>query len=147
MQKKIKRLSISAELGGLMCFMPGEMMEQRITIKNNGQVWWTGVRNPTEKEIAAGILRYNKVKTSEYKNIGKENAVRLLEKAQAILPSKITAGKQYICDATPDWICIEYEDGEVLSGESVDFSLPNFYEEIAEQVLIENLLFCENYDE
>ena len=68
MQRKIKKLSISAEKGGLICFRPGDLTRQKITIKNNGQVWWTGFRTPTEEEIAKGILQYNQVKISGYKN-------------------------------------------------------------------------------
>jgi hypothetical protein len=153
MQRKIKKLSISAEKGGLICFRPGDLMKQKITIKNNGQVWWTGFINPTEEEIAKGILQYNQVKISEYKNIGKENALKILERAQEILPAKISDEyEQFICDATPDEIFIEYEDGEFIFGQSIDFltsreDLPNFYREIAEQVVIDNLLFCEDYVE
>ena len=153
MQRKIKKLSISAERGGFICFKAGDLMKQRLTIKNNGQVWWTGFRNPTEEEIAKGMLQYNQVKISEYKNIGKESALKILEKAQDILPVKISAEyEQYICDATPDEIFIEYENGEFIFGQSIDFmtsceDLPNFYSEIAEQVVIDNLLFCEDYDE
>ena len=152
MQRKIKKLSISAEKGGLICFGSGDLMKQKITIKSNGQVWWTGFRNPTEEEIAKGILQYNQVKISEYKNIGKENAIKILEKAQEILPAKISDEYgQWVCDATPDEIYIEYEDGELIFGQ-VDFmssceDLPNFYREIAEQVVIDNLLFCEEYDD
>jgi hypothetical protein len=149
MQRKIKKLSISAEIGGLICFRPGDLMKQKITIKNNGQVWWTGFRTPTEEEIAKGILQYNQVKISEYKNIGKENALKILERAQEILPAKISDEYgRWVCDAIPDEIFIEYEDGEFIFGQSVDFrssynDLPNFYREIAEQVVIDNLLFCE----
>ena len=85
--------------------------------------------------------------------LGKENALKILERAQEILPAKISDEyEQFICDATPDEIFIEYEDGEFIFGQSVDFmssceDLPNFYSEIAEQVVIDNLLFCEDYDE
>ena len=150
MQRKIKKLNIKVEKGGLICFNAGDLMKQSITIKNNGQVWWTGFRNPTEEEIAKGMLQYNQVKISEYKNIGKESALKILEKAQDILPAKIPAEyEQYICDATPDEIFIEYENGEFIFGQSIDFitsceDLPNFYREIAEQVVIDNLLFCED---
>jgi hypothetical protein len=153
MQRKIKKLSISAEKGGLICLDDGDFIKQKITIKNNGQVWWTGFRPPTEKEIAQGILPHNEVKISEYKNIGKENAIKILERAQEILPAKISNEYgQWVCDAIPDEIFIEYEDGEFIFGQSIDFltsreDLPNFYREIAEQVVIDNLLFCEDYVE
>ena len=68
------------------------------------------------------------------------------------MPAKISAKyEQYICNATPDEIFIEHEDGEFIFCQSVDFmssceDLPNFYREIAEQVVIDNLLFCEDYD-
>lgn len=150
MSNKIKKLSIKVEKGGMMCPRLGEIIQQTLTIKNNGQVWWTALRNLTEEERAKGFsydgICIGNIKLSEYKNIGKDNALKILEKAQEVLPTKIdTEYKHFICDATPDEIYIEYENGERLFGQSIDFlsdsdDVENFYDYLAEELLIENLL-------
>lgn len=154
MKNKIKKLTIVAEKGGFILHKAGDMTKQKITIKNNGQVWWTGLRYPTEQEIEKGVLPENEVKMTEYKKLNEQTAVTILAQAQEILPAKIDSEfKQFVCDACPDEIYIQYEDGKILCGQAVgDFltmsvDLPDFYKKVAEVVSIDNLLFCEDYYE
>lgn len=152
MKNKIKKLTIVVEKGGFMLVRNGEVFKQSITIKNNGQVWHKSLRSITQKEEDAKIPQQD-VKVTEYKNIGKQNAIQILARAQEVLPAKIDEEfKQFVCDAIPDEIYIEYEDGKTLCGQSVDFLTSNqeilaFYEMIAELVAIDNLFFCNNYYE
>ena len=155
MQNKIKKLSISMERGGLKMPKPNEMEQQKLTIKNNGQVWWTGLRNFSKEEIEKGFGAdgniVKKVKLSEYKNIGKENALKILERAQEILPKHIdTECRHLICDASLDEVLIEYDDGEFLVGQldALTYELDEveeFYDYLAEELLIENLFMLEGY--
>ena len=152
MDKKIKKLNIKIEKGGMMCPQPGEFMKQSITIKNNGQIWFNAWRNLTEEEIAKGFTTeegffVERVKITEQKNIGKENARRILERAEVVLPKYID--KEYkilYCDACPDEVVIEYEDGDIVMGQlaSLTYELDgvwDFYEYLVEETLIENLFF------
>ena len=51
MEKKIKKLSIKVEKGVFDCIQPDEIDVQKITIKSNGQVWWSENRSLTKEEI------------------------------------------------------------------------------------------------
>ena len=151
MKKKIKKLNIKVEKGGMMCPQPGEFMKQSITIKNNGQIWFNAWRNLTEEEIAKGFTTeegfFERVKITEQKNIGKENARRILERAGEVLPKHIdTNFMVLVCDASLDEIVIEYEDGEIVVGqlEQLTYELDDveeFYDFLVEETLIENLFF------
>ena len=156
MQRKIKKLYIKVEKGGMMCPQPGEFMKQSITIKNNGQIWFNAWRNLTEEELAKGFTTEDgffveRVKITEQKNIGKENARRILERAGEVLPKHID--KEYkllICDACPDEVVIEYEDGEIVAGQLVNLTyeldeVEEFYDFLAKEIVIENLFFFDDY--
>ena len=156
MEKKIKKLNIKVEKGGMRCPQPGEFMKQSITIKNNGQIWFNAWRNLTEEEIAKGFTTkegffVERVKITEQKNIGKENARRILERAGAVLPKHIdTNFMVLVCDASLDEIVIEYEDGEIVVGqlEQLTYELDDveeFYDFLAEETCIENLFFFDGY--
>ena len=84
MLKKIKKLMIVVEKGGLRCVRPNEIEKQSLTIKSNGQVWWNATRTLTIEEQEKGFSN-NGVKITEYKNIGKENAERILSHAEEVL--------------------------------------------------------------
>ena len=146
--KEIKRLTIKVEKGGMRCLKLGELTKQSLTIKNNGQVWWTAFRNFTWEEVAKGFAIdrniVDKVRVSEYKNIGKENAKKILEKAQEILPKHVDTEWEYLVDdAILDAIFIEYENGEFLVGQlALPYELDDvedFYDYLAEELLIEQL--------
>lgn len=150
MQKRIKKLSINMEKGGLKMPKPNEIEQQKITIKNNGQVWWTGLRNFSKEEIEKGFGAdgniVKKVKLSEYKNIGKENALKILERAQEIFPSIIdTEMTVLICDACPDYIVIEYEDGEIIFGQLLGLTYEldaviDFYSYVSKEAVLNNFV-------
>jgi hypothetical protein len=152
MEKKIKKLNIKVEKGGMMCPQPGEFMKQSITIKNNGQIWFNTWRNLTEEEMSKGFIASNgvfapAVVVREQKNIGSANAQHILERASEVLPKYID--KEYelhICDACPDEVIIEYEDGEIVVGQLVILTyeldeVGKFYDFLVEETLIENLFF------
>ena len=152
MQRKIKKLNIKVEKGGFMRPQPGEFMKQSITIKSNGQIWFNAWRNLTEEEIAKGFTTeegffVERVKITEQKNIGKENARRILERAGEVLPIHIdTNFKFLVCDACPDEVVIEYEDGEIVVGQLNELTyelddVEEFYDFLAEETCIENLFF------
>ena len=152
MQRKIKKLNIKVEKGGMMCPQPGEFMKQSITIKNNGQIGFNAWRNLTEEEMAKGFTTeecffVERVKITEQKNIGKENARRILERAGEVLPKGIDKEYKVVyCDACPDEVVIEYEDGEIVAGqlEKLTYELDDveeFYDFLVEETLIENLFF------
>lgn len=151
MEKKIKKLNIKVEKGGMMCPQPGEFMKQSITIKNNGQIWFNAWRNLTEEEMSKGFIASNgvfapAVVVREQKNIG-SNAKHILERASEVLPKYIdTEFMVLICDACPDEVIIEYEDGEIVAGQLANLTyeldeVEKFYDFLAEETLIENLFF------
>ena len=146
MSKKIKKLKISACKSGFRCWQPNEIEEQSLTIKNNGQIWWNVTRTLTMEEIAKGFLN-NNVRITEYKNIGKEKAKKILEHAENFFKDKIdTEFINFICDATPDTVLITYEDDEFLFGQLNEFTYQSddveaFYDYLSKELLIENLFF------
>lgn len=144
--EKIKKLTISAEKGGFTKAEPKEILKQSITIKSNGQIVWTALRTLSTKEISKGF-NCELVKISERKNVGKANAEKILKRANEVLINKIDCDfKVLICDATPDKILIEYENGKIVSGQLIDLTynlddVELFYDFLAKETLINNLLF------
>ena len=145
MKKKIKKLNIKAEKGGMMCPQPGEFMKQSITIKNNGQIWFNAWRNLTmeeECECMEGM-----VKVSQYKKLMCPHVDFILDEAQKVLPKYIDKEyKFFICDACPDEVIIEYEDGEIVVGQLANLTyeldeVEDFYEFLVKETVIENLFF------
>lgn len=149
MSKKIKKLMIVVEKGGLRCVRPNEIEKQSLTIKSNGQVWWNATRTLTIEEQEKGFSN-NGVKITEYKNIGKENAERILSHAEEVLKNNIDIEfKVLISDACPDEILIIYEDKEVLCGQLIDLTdslgeIEAFYDYLAEELLMEKLFLFED---
>ena len=149
MSRKIIKIKISASRGGFRCWQPNEIEEQSLTIKNNGQVWWNVTRTLTMEEIAKGFLN-NNVRITEYKNIGKEKAKKILEHAENFFKDKIdTEFKTFICDASPDTVLIDYENDEWIFGQLNEFTYQSddieaFYDYLSEELLIENLFFFNN---
>ena len=149
MQRKIKKLNFKVEKGGFMCPQPGEFIKQSITIKNNGQIWFNAWRNLTGEEIEKGFnqnggIFVERVKITEQKNIGKENALRILERAEEVLPKHIdTNFMVLVCDACPDEVVIEYEDGDIVMGQlaNLTYDVEEFYEFLVEETCIKNLFF------
>ena len=147
--KKIKKLMITAAKGGLRCVKPNDIEKQSITIKNNGQVWWNAIRTLTIEEQEKGFSN-NGVKITEYKNIGRENAERILQRAAAFLKDRVnTEFNIFVCDAILDEIYIEYENGEILFGQLNEFAYQSdeisiFYDNLAEELLIESLFFFDD---
>lgn len=97
------------------------------------------------EEVANGFN--DKVRITEYKNIGKKKAKKILEHAEDFFKDKIdTELKTFICDASPDTVHIIYEDDEFLFGQLNDFTYESneieaFYDYLSEELLIENLFF------
>lgn len=151
MKRKIKKLNIKVEKGCMIWPEHGEFMKQSITIKNNGQVWFNVWRNLTMEEVAKGFTTeegffVKRVKITEQKNIGKENTRRILERAEEVLSKHIDKEYElFICDAIPDEVLIEYEDGEIVMGQIID-SPWDFYKYLAEETVIENLFFFDELD-
>jgi hypothetical protein len=149
MSKKIKKLKISACKSGFRCWQPNEIEEQSLTIKNNGQIWWSTTRTLTMEEAVNGFPN-DKVRTTEYKNIGKEKATKILDQAEKFFKDKInTEFKTFICDGSPDTVFIAYENDEVLFGLLNDFTYQSdemeaFYDYLSKELLIENLFFFNN---
>ena len=147
MQRKIKKLSITVEKGGLMCPLPGAPVKQKLTIKNNGQIWFTTWRNLTMDEECEGME--GMVKVSEYKKLMSLHVDFILEEAQKVLPKYIDKEyKIYIMDACPDEAIIEYEDGEIVFGQLANLTyeldeVEDFYEFLAKETCIDDLFFLD----
>ena len=148
MERKIKKLSISARVGYFGSHKLNAIIEQSITIKSNGQVWWRAKRNLTEKEQEQGFLG-DGVSMTEYKNIGKERAERILQRAEELFKGKLGIDFNVLtCDAEPDVITMQYEDGEIYCGQLTDLTynmdeIEIFYEYLSQELLIDELLFLD----
>ena len=149
MERKIKKLSISARVGYFGLHKPNAIIEQSITIKRNGQVWWRAKRNLTEEEMAKDFSK-NGITMTEYKNVGKERAERILQRAEELFKGKLDTEFHVLCnDAEPDVITIQYEDGKFYCGQLIDLTynmdeIESFYEHLSQELLIDELLFFDD---
>ena len=150
MYKKIKKIVISACKAGFIMGQQGEIIEQSITIKCNGQIRWRGIRTLTQDEIEQGFAVDKAVSITENKNLSKKIVEELLCHAEDFLVSRVnTEFTTLVCDASFDEVLIEYDDGTILFGQLNELTyqsdtIVEFYEYLSKKTQIENLLFFED---
>ena len=121
--------------------------DKSLTIATDGRIWFTARNTIAKNQLAEDGIISNIVR-SEKRNISKDKAIELLNKAKIVFAEKFNEDQIHVLDAVPDEIVFRYSDGTKIYLKCfTDERISKFYRRVDEAVLIERPFMYDIWDD